>query len=270
MLIKRLFFISFLFLFVSLSFSVYPEQRIKNFYLSNLKEDGTRDWELKGDEAIISDDYVDIEKMRANYYLEEDTILITSNTARMNKENMDIFLKDDVHIENKDGATLDTDSLNWQRQKNRIETFDRVKVSKDTMQITATGLSADTQLNNAAFGRDVEVIFADAKNGDVTIAVCSGPLEIEYNAGKATFNDDVVVTNSQGKLYSDKATLYFDIEEKKLIKIISEGNVKIIRENNVAFSQKATYFGDEGKIILEGRPRIMYFSQEGEGLKFPF
>tara|TARA_B100000315_G_scaffold228539_1_gene237297 strand:+ start:135 stop:947 length:813 start_codon:yes stop_codon:yes gene_type:complete len=270
MLIKRLFSISLLFLFIFLSLSVYPEQRIENFYLSNLKEDGTRDWEVNGDEAIISDDYVDIDKMRANYYLEEDTVLITSNEARMNKENMDVFLKDDVHIENEDGATLDTDSLNWQRRNNHIETFDRVKTSKDTMQVTATGLSADTQLNNAAFGEDVEVTFADEKTGDVTVAVCSGPLEIEYGAGKATFNDDVVVTNSQGKLYSDKATLYFDTEEKKLIKIISEGNVKIIRENNVTFSQKATYLGIEQKIILEGKPRIMYFPQEGEEVKFPF
>ena len=251
-----------LFLLLSSNIQAHSEQKIKDFYISNFKEDGSRDWEVEGIEAIIYDKHVDIDKMKAHYYLKDDTILITSDKARLDKGNMDVYLKDNVYIENKDGANVMTDSLNWQRQKNHIDTKDWVKVRKDSMQVEAKGLSADTQLRKADFTEDVEVTFPDEKTKQVTTVTCTGPLEIEYGLGKAVFNKNVVATHPQGKMFSDKATLYFDPAEKVIIKIVSEGNVKIIRDENTTFSQKATYLNKEQKVILEGRPRLIYYQQD--------
>lgn len=251
--------ISFLFLCIFFYVQAYSQQKIKDFYLSNLKEDGSRDWEVKGREATIYDKHVDIDEMKANYYLENDTILITSDTARLNKESMDVYLKDNVHIENKEGSTVDTDSLNWQRDKNHIETEDWVEARRDSMQIVGKGLSADMELRKADFKKNVEVTFPDQENKTVITATCDGPLEIEYNLGRAIFNDNVIITHTQGKVFSDKTTLFFDPEEKRIIKIISEGNVKIVREENVAYAQKATYHDSDKRLVLEGRPRLIYF-----------
>ena len=258
----------FLFLFIALNLQAYSQQKIKGFYLSNLKDNGFRDWEVRGREAILHDEYVDIDEMNANYYLKDDTINITSDEARLNKESMDLYLKDNVNIKNKEGATLITDSLDWQRQKNQINTEDWVKVERNSMQIIAKGLSADTQLKNADFKEDVEVVFPDEKTGETTTITCKGPLEIEYNLGKAVFNQDVVVKNKDGTLNSDKTTLFFDNQEKRIKTIIAEGNVKITRDDNVTFSQKATYTVAEQKIVLEGRPRLYYFPKENEDI-FP-
>jgi len=252
--------------FAFISISAYSEQKINDFYLSNLKGDGTQDWEVKGKTATIRDNYVDINDMEANYYTKEDTILITSDDATLNKENMDVYLKNNVHIENEEGATLETDSLSWQRDQNLIETEDRIIAMRDAMEIESVGLSADTELKTADFKKDVKVTLPDKERKDVTTAVCSGALEIEYTKGKAVFNQDVVVTNPQGKLYSDKATLFFDTENKEIVKIISEGNVKIVQGSNVTFSQKATYLSKEQKILLEGRPRVVYYPGSGEDL----
>jgi LPS export ABC transporter protein LptC len=254
--------ILFTFILISFCFALYPQQKIQDFYLSNFKEDGSRDWEVKGDQAIVYEEHVDIEKMKANYYVESDQIAITSDEARLKKGNMDVFLKDNVHISNKDGATLTTDSLNWERGKNYISTDDWVKTSKDSMQVTAKGLSADAQLRRADFLESVEAVFPDQESNEAITTTCSGPLEIEYNAGTAVFNRDVVVTHPQGKLFSDTATLFFDTAEKKIVKIICEGNVKIIRDNNVTFSQKATYYASDQRIVLEGSPRLVYFPEE--------
>jgi len=268
MFFKSLIISIFLFFFITLNIQAYSQQKIKDFYLSNLKDNGSRDWEVKGKEAIIHDEYVDIDQMKANYYLKNDTIEITSDEARLNKENMDIFLKDNVNITNEEGATLVTDSLNWQRQNNHIDTEDWVKADRNSMQITAKGLSADTQLKNADFKEDVEVVLPDEESGETTIITCKGPLEIEYSLGKAVFNQDVVVKNKDGTLNSDKATLFFNNQEKKIKKIIAEGNVKITREDNVTFSERAIYYAAEQKIVLEGRPRLYYFPKEDEGI-FP-
>jgi len=175
---------------------------------------------------------------------------------------MAVYLKDNVYIRNKEGATLKTDSLKWHRQNNYIRTKDWVKASRDSMEIEAKGLSADTQLRKADFKEDVEASFLDEKRQEKTVITCTGPLEIEYSLGQAVFNKDVVATHPQAKMFSDKATLFFDPESKAIIKIVSEGNVKIVREGNTTFSQKATYFSKEQKIVLEGRPRLIYYQEE--------
>jgi len=248
-------------LLFSLNIQAYSQQRIKDFYLSNFKEDGSRDWEVRGDEATIHDKYVDINEMKANYYAEDDTIVIASDKARLNKENMDVILQDNVQIKNKEGITLSTDSLNWQRAQNHIETKDWVTTSKDVMQVKAKGLSADTEFRKVDFIEEVEAVYPDEKSGELTTVTCSGPLEIEYNLGKAVFNDDVVVTHPQGTMYSDRATVYFGTDEKKIEKIVCEGNVKIVRDDNVTFAKQATFYAVEQRLVLEGRPRVMYYLQ---------
>jgi len=238
------------------------QQEIKEFYLSNIKEDGSRDWDLEGKQAHIFDKHVDIEGVKANYYAQDDTIVVTSDKARLDKSSMDIKLQDNVNLTNKEGARLVTDSLNWKRSQNYIDTDDWVVTTKDNMKIKAKGFSADTAFKKADFEEKVQVVLPDEKNDQVTTIACSGPLEIEYERGTAVFNNDVVVTHPEGKLFSDKATLFFDAETKKIAKIVSEGNVKIVREDNITFAQKATYFGSEQRVVLEGRPRLIYFPSE--------
>jgi len=255
--------IAIIFLCIAVNIEAYSQQKINDFYLSNFKEDGSHDWEVRGQDALVYDKYVDIEQMVAYYYLEDDTVKITSDKARLNKENMDVYLESNVNITNKEGATIITDSLNWQRDKNLIETKDWVKATKDSMEITAEGMSADTQMKEADFKKDVEVNFPDEETQTPITAACTGALEIEYAAGKAIFNDDVVVTHVQGKVFSDKSTLYFDPETKTIIKIVSEGNVKILREGSETFSERATYYGQEVKLVLEGRPRLIYYPEDG-------
>jgi lipopolysaccharide export system protein LptA len=180
------------------------EQKIKDFYLSNVKEDGSKDWELKGTEAVLRNNYVDINNMEGKYYSEKDTITVKSEKAKIDKQTMNADLQDNVELKipNKDG------------------TF-------------------------------------------VTVN-CTGPLEMRYNDGLAIFNNNVVVDNAQGKLFSDKATVYFDTKDKTKMKIVAEGHVKIVKDDNIAFADRATYMGETKNVVLEGNPRLIYFSKKNE------
>jgi LPS export ABC transporter protein LptC len=261
MIFMRSIIVTLILVFFSFNSAVYCQQKIKDFYLSNFKEDGTHDWEVRGDEAVIHEEHVDIDDMKANYYSEDDTIVITSDKAKLNKENMDVALQDNVKIQNKEGVTLSTDSLNWNRDQNHIETTDWVQTNKDAMQVKAKGLSADTEFRKVDFEQMVEATLPDQETGDLIVITCSGPLEIEYNLGQAVFNDDVVITHPQGKMFSDKAFVFFDIEAKKIKKIVCEGNVKIERANNITLAKKATFYADEARIVLEGRPHLTYYPE---------
>jgi LPS export ABC transporter protein LptC len=252
------------------SFVFYPagypgnEQKIKDFYLSNFQNDGSSNWEIKGEEAIINGDLIDIQTMDANYYLDKDTIFVKSDQARLNKKNQDIWLNGNVEIKNQEGWNLKTDCLNWQQTKNQIKTDSKVETKKDSLLVKAKGLNADSQLKTADFKEDVQVSYQEKGQQDATTITCSGPLEVDYNKGQATFKENVVVNHKQGKLFSDLATLFFDTKEKKIIKIISQGNVKIVRDSNVTFSEKAIYLAGEEKLILEGSPRLIYFPEEND------
>lgn len=235
-------------------------QEIDDFYLSNLKPDGTSDWEIKGKTAVLDGDFIDILAMDADYYLEEDTINVKSNTARLNKKTQNMHLNGNVRIKNQQGWILKTNYLDWQREKNYIQTTSAVETTRDSFLIMAKGLEADSLMERADFQEEVEVSFADPENNTTTIN-CDGPLEIEYGSGKATFKNNVVVRHQQGTLYSDTATLFFDTQEDTIIKIISDGNVKIIGDNNITFAEKATYFAQEERLILEGKPRLIYFPE---------
>ncbi len=197
-----------IFYFLSLFFilNVFSQQRIKDFYLSNYKENGTRAWEINGSEAVVSDRYVDITDMEAKYYTNHTFMQVKSDTARLERETMSVSLRDNVEVDIPKG-------------------------------------NSSTKIN------------------------CLGPLEMEYNKGIAVFYNKVVVEHSQGKLFCDKATVFFSPEDKKLIKIIAEGNVKIVREDSVTFAQKATYLTEEERLTFEGMPHLIYFPKKEEAKK---
>lgn len=241
----------------------YAQQKIKGFHLSNYKDTGTNDWEVKGKEATMQDNMVNIDKMEANYGTDKDAISITSEKAKLNKDNMDVYLKDNVQIHNKDGSTMLTDSLKWQRGTGQIETNDWVRAKNDSMQIKAKGLSGDAGQKKVDFEKNIEMMVADKKGGSIKIT-CLGPLEFAYEKGVGTFNNNVEVESKDGKLFADKATAYFDSKEKRMTRIVCEGNVRIVREDNITMADKATYLGDEKRIVLEGNPRLFYFPKEKE------
>ena len=250
--------ILFLFLALNIDFCVFSQQTIKNFYLSNWQKEGKK-WELKGREALIRGDCIDIKNMQATYFLKERTILLNSEEGRVVRPDMNVFLKNNVNLKTDDGITLHSSSLSWQKRR-FLSTSDKVRLRRDSMRVEARGLLADTELGKINFKKDVKV---DLVNEDEKIIItCQGPLEIDYNQNKAVFNKKVVVVSPQGKIISDKSVLYFDKDKKRIVKIICEGNVKIEKDNNVTFAQKATYIEKDKRIILEGKPRLIIFPKK--------
>ena len=66
--------------------------------------------------------------------------------------------------------------------------------------------------------------------------------------------------DEKGKIYSDKMKAFLDPVTKDIIKVIAEGEVKVVRGEDSTYSQKAIYTTENQKIILLGRPRIYIHS----------
>jgi len=243
------------------SLDVYPQQKIQDFYLSNYKEGGSKKWEVKGKEALVSGNYVDIDDMKAKYFQDNDTINIRSDKAKLDKKNMDVYLKNNVYVNSEKGITLHADALDWKQSSNNISTNTKVNIEKEkSIKVDAEGMDADTALSKVKFKKDVKVDLF--RKDDVIKINCDGPLEIDYNKGVAVFNNNVVVDNVQGKMFARKATVYFNSQDKTIAKVVAEGDVKVVRDDNVTFADRAVYSEKKKKIVLEGRPRLVIFPKE--------
>jgi len=88
---------------------------------------------------------------------------------------------------------------------------------------------------------------------------CDGPLEVQYENGMAIFHDNVHVNQNESELFADMAYVYFDAKTRSLTKVVAEGNVKVVRGKDVSYADKATYFADGKRVVLEGRPRLVIF-----------
>ena len=196
--------------------------------------------------------------MNATYSQEDDVVEIKADKAKLDKENMNVHLEDNVEVESKRGVTLNARSLDWDQNSNIVSTDTEIQVDKkQSLSVKAQGLKANTELSKVDFQKDVEMnLFS--KSGVIKVN-CDGPLEIDYESGKAIFHNNVVVNNAQGKMIAKKAIVYFESQANRIVKIVAKGDVKVIRDDNVTFAEQATYSEKDKKIILEGRPRLIIF-----------
>ncbi|MBE9504588.1 MAG: lipopolysaccharide transport periplasmic protein LptA [Proteobacteria bacterium] len=90
---------------------------------------------------------------------------------------------------------------------------------------------------------------------DEPINITSDQLEADKKAGIVTFTGNVVVKQKGGVMLSDLLNVYYD-DQRRMEKIVARGNVRINQEDRVGTCQRATFFPDEKKIIMEEEPRL--------------
>jgi len=265
------------------------DQTINDFNLAGFGEQGKKNWELSGKSADIFSDIVRLKDITGNLYGKEEDIKLTAQEGSFDKQQALIHLEKDVVITTSGGAKLTTNSLDWDRKNQVISTKDAVNIKKQDMVTTAEGAVGHPDLKQISLTKDVTVEInpqsepskeTDPKNK--TVITCDGPLEIDYQKNLAVFNNNVKVEQKDAVIYSDRMDVYFKMPDKNkageskeatsameanmmganLEKIIARGNVKIVRGENVSYSDEAIYTSSDKKIILTGKPKLVIFSTE--------
>lgn len=267
------------------------DQQISEFSLTGYGEKGKRNWDLAGKSADIFTDVVKLTDVVGNLYGKEEDIKLTADRGDFSKTDGKVHLEKNVVVTTSSGTKLTTDSLDWDRKNQLVTTDDVVNIQRQNMVTVATGAKGEPSLKKVALKKDVQVNInpVDPKKGEAGVAekiviTCDGPLEIDYEKNVATFNDNVKVLREDSTIYSDKMDIYFlssgqgsaaaaEKENKesaqmpgfmgsKIEKIVARGNVKVIRGENVSYSQEAIYSAKDKKLILSGRPKLIIYSTE--------
>ncbi len=268
------------------------DQQIDDFSLSGFGERGKKTWDISGKTADIFVDTIKLKEIIGNLYGEKENIQLTADRGDFNKANGKVHLEDNVIITTSSGARLTTDALDWDRKNQLVSTNDRVHIDRGNMEVTAEGAIGHPDLKQINLNKDVKVEIkpeeakdkgqAQPKMKDKIVITCDDALQIDYLKNIATFNKNVVVDREGSKIYSDIMDIYFITSDKEktdkektadsdeanpfagsdIDKIVARGNVKIVRGDNVSFSDEAIYTAKDKKITLSGRPKLILYSTE--------
>ncbi|MFH1355280.1 MAG: LPS export ABC transporter periplasmic protein LptC [Candidatus Omnitrophota bacterium] len=249
------------------------DQQINDFSLSGYGEKGKKSWEIFGKTADVFTEDIQLDDVTGNLYGEEEDVKLTGDKGKFNKENGKLNLEDNVVITTSSGAKLTTDSLEWDRKEQVVSTKDPVNIERNSMMAVAIGAKGEPNLNKVSLEKDVRVDIEpdQAQDSKEKIMItCDGPLEIEYEKNMATFYNNVKVEREDSTIYGDRLDIYFSragtrdssqgFMNNKIEKIVAKGNVKIVRDENVSYSQEAIYTAADKKIVLSGRPKLVISS----------
>ncbi|MFA5261497.1 MAG: LPS export ABC transporter periplasmic protein LptC [Candidatus Omnitrophota bacterium] len=241
-------------------------QQFEGFNLQGYEDDGRMKWDLRGDTADVFGEQINITNVDANHYGDQ-TMNLKAKVGRIDKASGDIRLEKDVVITSQQGGQMKTESLDWYKEKDIVETRDKVVLSDQRMTAVGTGMKASPGLMIAQMNKDVTVQVKPqpdkAESQPVTIT-CDGPLEMDQKKNKVVLKDNVVAVQGDRILKADEITVFFDPEAETIQKMICAGNVEIIQGGNKTYSQRAVYEADTQKLTLTGQPKIILITS-GEG-----
>jgi LPS export ABC transporter protein LptC/lipopolysaccharide transport protein LptA len=241
-------------------------QQFEGFNLQGYTDGGEKAWDVNGDTADIQGDTIKITNVDANRYGEQ-KMNLTAETGTIDKVSGNIFLKKDVVITSEDGAKMETQTLDWQKQKDLVQTEDLVTITHENLVATGTGMIAHPNLKEATLKEDVTVnVNPEPQNplSQHVIITSDGPMEIYQQKSMAVFNDNVVAIQQGRELKTDRLELYFDPATNQIKEMICIGNVEVTQGDNKSYSDRAIYRESDQKLVLTGRPKLILLT-EGEG-----
>lgn len=264
------------------------EQQISDFSLSGFNDQGKKSWDLAGKTADIFENVVKLQDVKGNLYGASENVKLSAEKGDFDKKEGKVHLEKDVIITTSSGAKLTTDSLDWDRKNQIVNTKDAVNIEKENLVATALGATGQPSLNKVKLEKDVQVEIKPVKSGEQkentvktkTIITCDGPLEIDYEKNIAIFKNNVKVDNQDALIYSDIMEVFFakaakgadeptqeankvsPIMNSRIEKLIARGNVKIVKGENISYSEEATYVAANKMIILTGRPKLIISSTD--------
>lgn len=256
--------------------STSEPQEMHDFSISGYGARGEKTWEVEGASMNMAGKDVDISDITAHLYGEEENMVLTADEGRFDRDTGVVHLTKNVRAVTDQGAELKTDSLDWSQKEQVVSTADKVDITKGNMNATGQGILAHPDFKVAKLEKDVKLTVDQEKKQDADAAqapgqkgrmiiTCDGPMELDYEKHYATFEKNVKVEGDaeQGTMIADKMTITFSPATKQVDKMEAAGHVRIIKGDNVSESEGAIFTAQDKKLLLTGRPKLVFYTEEG-------
>lgn len=233
------------------------EHKVKSFTIDGRSPNGVKQWHLEGDSAEIIGEDIHLNHLTAVTYGDDSTVYLVSDSGIYRKDVGEVELIGNVKVTADGGFMLTTQHARWSQNTKEISTDVLVNIVHEGLAASGMGGMANSDDKIAILKKDVTVTVQPDTKVD-----CDGPMEVRYGDNVATFRDNVRVEDKDGRLVSDKLTVEFDPETKKLARVIAEGNVRLKRGKSYTISDKAIYTDSTKTAQLLGNPRVVIAPEE--------
>ena len=234
-------------------------QKVLSFNLEGYRDNGQKKWELKGACADILSNVIKLDYVTAKAYGEEASLTLTATRGIFDKNTKDFHLQNNVVGRSSDGAKLFTDSLDWNQKSERVTTDALVRIEKDNLFSVGKGAIGTPGLKQVELKKNVTV---EIRDNPPTTITCSGPLIVDYQKNISILNRNVKISDDRGEIYSDVMKVMFNPKTRKITRVVAIGNVRMKKEGNSTYSDRAIYNVRDGKVKLIGKPKIVVFPKE--------
>jgi len=102
------------------------------------------------------------------------------------------------------------------------------------------------------------------------IDIVSDTVEANQKENTVIFEGNVVAKQEDTTLYANRLVIRYGAETKKLREIMAIGNVKIVQLDRRATGQKATFYQEENKVVLDGDAVVREGDNEVRGERVTF
>jgi LPS export ABC transporter protein LptC len=204
------------------------KHEVYSFRVEGFGKDKKVEWGLEGASACVVADKINISELKAVYYGENMTFTVFADKAVYDKKTQNIELKENIVGSTSDGGELVTTHAEWNADRERIVTDEKVVVTRDNITCIGKGMSTKPRLKKIRFLKDIEVsILPDKK------ILCDGPFEIDHEKNVAVFRKNVRIVEKDSETLTDKLTVYIDPDTHEVDRVITEGNVKVVHRGDV-------------------------------------
>lgn len=215
------------------------KHKVMAFDLEGLGDDGSKKWDVKGQSAeAVTENQVKLNNITASSYGKDAQATITADTGLYDKA------KNNVRLEQNVKAVIENNGKG-------AESFIDLQPQSKTNSSSTPPAHGSDKLKKAK-----------------TTITCDAEVEFSYEKNEGYFNKNVHVVNDDGTIDADRITIYLDPATKTVKTIVAEGNVKIMRGENITYSDKATYMALEKKIVLSGQPKLVIYQEGDEQMDF--
>lgn len=252
------------------SFSFAEEQKdvkqeVNDFSLVQYNDSGGAKWKLNGKSATVIGNTVGIKDISLLSFGENTAIKLKAREGSFDKGNTLVRLQNDVVAKSTNGTALVSDYLEWNTQTKNVSTNTDVSIRKGDLKVNGRGAVCDMEGETAELKENVTAtmkspvtgIQGEVKPESWTVITCDGPLELNYKKNRAIFHNNVKVEDVQGNILADRIDVYFNPVTRRVKCVVARGNVKIVNEQSVTYSEKAIYLVEQGRVILPNRPRLV-------------
>jgi len=202
---------------------VEVKQEVRNFRLEGFSKTGQNRWAVHGEFANIVDPDIILKSIHGKSFSKDLCVTLSADKGVYNKGTRSAELTGNVVIMLSDGGRALMDYAKWNAGEEVIETDSAIRIEHSGIILEGIGAIVKPQLEWALV--KTQITMSDTNGRVIT---CDGPLEVAYKEKKAILNNNVEITDKDGKIYADKVVAYFDPEKKSIERIEWLGNVKAV------------------------------------------